>query len=316
MAENPIYHSKTLTYGSYLKIPELLSLQTPKTDHPDELLFIQAHQVYELWFKQMLHELTQICRFLDADKPLRAAQLFERVHLIQHLLIEQIPLIESMFSTEFAKFRDALRPASGFQSVQFRKLEFLCGNKNPKMLALVGEDEAARAEMATYLDKPTIYDHFLWHLAREDDNVFKIPARFLKGARDTSQPHQAEPELVSSLEILYRIHNDAQRAGNTERYYPQFRVAEHLLSFDEKTAIWRFHHVKMVERMIGGGSGTGGSSGAKYLASTIKPFFPDLWAVRDKLNDGAPYAATEGGGCPMGHGAPPKPAGGGCPMGH
>lgn len=291
MAENPIYHSKTLTYGSYLKIPELLSLQTPRTDHPDELLFIQAHQVYELWFKQLLHELGQVCRFLDADKPLRAAQLFERVHIIQHLLIEQIPLIESMFSVEFAKFRDALRPASGFQSVQFRKLEFLCGNKNPKMLALVGEDEAAKAEMATYLDRPTIYDHFLWHLSREDNNVFKIPHGFLKGNRDTSQPHDENAELVSSLEILYRIHDDAKRTGNTERYYPQFRVAEHLLSFDEKTAIWRFHHVKMVERMIGNMTGTGGSSGAKYLASTIRSFWPDLWAVRARFGGASAYAA-------------------------
>jgi tryptophan 2,3-dioxygenase len=309
-AENPIYHSTTLTYGSYLKVPELLSLQKPKTEHPDELLFIQAHQVYELWFKQMLHELQRIGEYLDADKPLRAAQLFERIHLIQHLLIEQIPLIESMFSTEFAKFRDALRPASGFQSVQFRKIEFLCGNKNPKMLALVGEDEAAKAEMATFLNKPTPYDHFLWHLAREDNNVFKIPAAFLKGKRDTAQPHEESPDLVNSLEILYRIHNDAQRAGNTERYYAQFRVAEHLLTFDEKTAIWRFHHVKMVERMIGLGTGTGGSSGAKYLASTIKPFFPDLWAVRNRLSGGGGYSA------PAAAPAVPGAGGGGCPMGH
>lgn len=309
--ENPIYHSKTLTYGSYLMVPELLTLQRPKTSHPDELLFIQAHQVYELWFKQMLHELEQICGYLDADRPLRAAQLFERVHLIQHLLIEQLPLIESMFTVEFAKFRDALRPASGFQSVQFRQIEFLCGKKDPKMLALVGEDEAAKAQMATYLNKPTVYDHFLWHLSREDNNVFKIPAGFHKGARDTSQPHVDEPTLVDSLEVLYRIHDDAHKTGNTERYYPQFRVAEHLLAFDEKFSIWRFHHVKMVERMIGNLGGTGGSSGAKYLASTVeRSFFPDIWAVRTRLGGGGyssspaptPGAAPRtGGGCPMGY---------------
>jgi len=311
--ENPIYHSTTLTYGSYLMVPELLTLQRPKTDHPDELLFIQAHQVYELWFKQMLHELEQICGYLDSDRPLRAAQLFERVHLIQHLLIEQLPLIESMFSVEFAKFRDALRPASGFQSVQFRQIEFLCGKKDPKMLALVGEDEAAKAQMATYLAKPTIYDHFLWHLSREDDNVFKIPTGFLKGARDTTQPHVEEPALVDSLEVLYRIHDDAQKTGKTERYYPQFRVAEHMLAFDEKFLIWRFHHVKMVERMIGSMGGTGGSSGAKYLASTVtRSFFPDIWAVRSRLGGGGytsspspadaapPTTPRSGGGCPMG----------------
>ena len=311
-AENPIYHSKTLTYGSYLLVPELLTLQRPKTDHPDELLFIQAHQVYELWFKQMLHELEQICKFLDEDRPLRAAQLFERVHLIQHLLIEQLPLIESMFSVEFAKFRDALRPASGFQSVQFRQIEFLCGKKDPKMLQLVGEDAAAKEQMAKYLGKPTVYDHFLWHLSREDGNVFKIPAGYLKGARDTTQPHELNNDLVNSLEVLYRIHDDAQKAGKTERYYPQFRVAEHMLAFDEKFSIWRFHHVKMVERMIGTLGGTGGSSGAKYLASTVeRSFFPDIWAVRSRLGGGGYTSSPNPGPSTT---EPPK-SGGGCPMG-
>lgn len=279
--ESPIYHSRKLTYGSYLKINELLSLQRPvaKPGHRDELLFIVAHQVYELWFKQLLHELFAIGEFLDKDQPLRAAQLLERVHKIQHLLIEQIPMLETMFSTEFAKFRDSLRPASGFQSVQFRKIEFLCGNKNPKMLALVGEDDEARAEMATFLDKPTPYDHFVRHLSREDNGAFKIPEAFLE--RDTNQPHEPDEGCIEALYQLY-IAQDRNQSG--ERYYAQFRVAEALLEFDEKFAIWRFHHVKMVERMIGAGMGTGGSSGAKYLASTLsRVYFPDLWMVRDRL---------------------------------
>lgn len=315
MAENPIYHSDKQTYGSYLKINELLGLQRPRTEHHDELLFIISHQVYELWFKQMMHELEEVCGHLDADRPLRAAQLFERVHKIQHLLIEQIPMLETMFSVEFARFRDSLRPASGFQSVQFRKIEFFCGNKNPKMLALVGEDEAARAEMATFLDKTTPYDHFIRHLAREDNGIFKIPATALD--RDTTLPHEEDERLVDSLEILYRAQHAGAESGKKdagERYYSQMRVAEHLLEFDEKFAIWRFHHVKMVERMIGGGMGTGGSSGAKYLASTLaRPFWPDLWTVRNRLGGGyggAPSAAPSpaagatgerrvgGGGCP------------------
>lgn len=289
--ENPIYHSTKLTYGSYLKIPELLSLQQPRTTHHDELLFIQAHQVYELWFKQMLHELAGpggVCEHLDRDEPLRAAQLLERIHKIQALLIEQLPLLETMFSTEFAKFRDALRPASGFQSVQFRKIEFLCGNKNPKMLALVGEDDAARNEMATFLDKATPYDHFIRHLAREDNDVFKVPPAML--ARDTTQPHEENAELVNSLEILYRKHDEwGGKAG--ERYYAQVKVAEQMLEFDERFQIWRFGHVKMVERMIGSLTGTGGSSGAKYLAGTIRTFWPDLWAVRARFGAGGGYAA-------------------------
>src|SRR5262245_24827879 len=130
-----IYHNKTLTYTSYLKVNELLGLQVElsKPGHHDELLFIVSHQVYELWFKQMIHELVEICRLLDADEPARATQYFERIHRIQHLLIEQIPVLETMFASDFAQFRDNLRPASGFQSVQFRKIEFLCGAKNPKM---------------------------------------------------------------------------------------------------------------------------------------------------------------------------------------
>ena len=287
--ENPIYHSDKLTYGTYLHVDQLLSLQTPRTDHHDELLFILAHQVYELWFKQMLHELTDVCAHLDADRPLRAAQLLERIHAIQHLLIEQIPLLETMFSTEFSRFRDHLRPASGFQSVQFRKIEFFCGNKNPKMLALIGDDDAARADMSTFLSRPTPYDHFIRHLTREDDNIFAIPPEAL--ARDTSKPHDPDPRLIAALEVLYRKQGETLKG---ERYYAQFRVAEHLLQFDEKFSLWRFHHVKMVQRMIGAGMGTGGSTGAKYLASTLeRNFFPDLWHVRDKLGAGPAYGAPK-----------------------
>ncbi len=305
--ENPIYHSPKRTYGSYLRVQELLTLQQPVAapSHRDEMLFIVAHQVYELWFKQMLHELLGVCEYLDNDEPLRAAQLFERIHKIQHLLIEQIPLLETMFSTDFAKFRDSLRPASGFQSVQFRKIEFLCGNKNTKMLELVGEDDGARAEMGAFLDKPTLYDHFMRHLAREDNDIFKVPRSFL--VRDVRVPHEPDAECIASLVALYRL-QDEQNKG--ERYYAQFRVAEHLLEFDEKFSIWRFHHVKMVERMIGAGMGTGGSSGAKYLASTLtRVFFADVWHVRDHLgsapasDDGTPSAPVAGGGgCPFGGG--------------
>lgn len=284
-AAGAIYHSTHLTYGSYLKVPELLALQQPRTTHHDEPLFIIAHQVYELWFKQLLHEMRAINASLDADQPLHAAKLFDRVHKVQNLLIEQIPLLETMFAADFAKFRDALRPASGFQSVQFRKLEFLCGNKSEKFLALVGEDEAAKRDMATYLDKPTPYDHFLRHLAREDNGVFKVPQRVLD--RDTSKPHEPEPECVEAIATLYRIHDDPGAVKLGERYFAQYRVAEHLLEFDEKIAIWRFHHVKMVERMIGSQSGTGGSSGAKYLWSTLqRPLYPDLWNVRSTLGGG------------------------------
>lgn len=324
-AKDAIYHSKVLTYGSYLRVPDLLDLQSPRTDHHDELLFIIAHQVYELWFRQMLHELEGVTAYLDADQPLRAARLFERIHKIQHLLIEQVPLLETMFAADFAKFRDALRPASGFQSVQFRKVEFLSGNKNAKFLALVGEDDAARQQMAVYLDKPTPYDHFLRHLAREDGDVFQVPKHAL--TRDTSKPHEVDPACVASLERLYRFHDEPSATRRNERYSAQYRVAEHLLEFDEKVSIWRFHHVKMVERMIGSKTGTGGSAGARYLWSTLeRPLYPDLWEVRATLGGGygAPAVSPESaasespasespaptGGCPFtGMGGPAAPTG-------
>jgi tryptophan 2,3-dioxygenase len=264
--------SRRLTYGSYLHVPELLSLQRELSHpaHHDELLFIISHQVYELWFKQLLHEVAAVCDWLDRDEPLRAAQLFDRLHAIQHLLIEQIPLLETMFAVDFAQFRDHLRPASGFQSVQFRRLEFLCGAKNPRMIDLVGEDEESRRELAETLRQPTLYDHFLRHLARSG---FPIPAAVL--ARDVTLPHQPDEGVVDALLVLY------QEPG---RHYPHFRLAEHLLQLDERFAIWRFHHVKMVERMIGSRAGTGGSSGAKYLSTTLgMRFFPEIWLVRDRL---------------------------------
>lgn len=275
-----------LTYGAYLCVPQLLELQRPRSTpgHPDELLFIVSHQVYELWFKQMLHELERIARHLDADEPLRAAELFDRVHRIQHLLTQQIPLLETMFAADFAKFRAGLATGSGFQSVQFRKIEFLCGKKNAKMIAAVGDDAAEKAGLEEYLSRPTPYDHFLRHLSREDNRVFPVPQRVL--ARDTSKPHELDEECVSALETLYRL-REQHHAG--ERYYAQFRVCEHLLEFDERFSIWRFHHVKMVERMIGAKTGTGGSSGAKYLAGTVpQVFYPDIWAVRDRLGGASP----------------------------
>jgi tryptophan 2,3-dioxygenase len=267
--------SERLTYGSYLHVPELLSLQREQSRpaHHDELLFIVSHQVYELWFKQLLHETAAVCDWLDRDEPLRAAQLFDRIFAILHLLIEQIPLLETMFAVDFAQFRDHLRPASGFQSVQFRKLEFLFGAKNPRLIAQVGEEDASRQEMEAVLAQPTLYDHFLRHLARQG---FAIPAAVLE--RDVRQVHEADEGVTDALVELYE---------HSDRHYPQFRLAEHLLQVDERFSIWRFHHVKMVERMIGSRSGTGGSSGAKYLASTLSlRFFPEIWMVRDRLASG------------------------------
>ncbi len=267
--------SAKLTYSTYLEVPQLLSLQRElsRPAHHDELLFIISHQVYELWFKQMLHEVASVCDWMDRDQPLRAAQLFDRLHAIQHLLIEQIPLLETMFAVDFAQFRDNLRPASGFQSVQFRRLEFLCGAKNARLIERVGEDPESLVALQEAMGKPTLYDHFLHHLARSG---FAIPQAVL--ARDVTQVHTPDEGVIQALVVLY---------SDPDRHYAQFRLAEHLLQFDERFAIWRFHHVKMVERMIGSLSGTGGSSGAKYLTATLAMrFFPEIWLVRDRLSTG------------------------------
>jgi tryptophan 2,3-dioxygenase len=293
-----IYHNEKLTYTSYLGVDRLLLLQKELSDprHHDEMLFIISHQVYELWFKQMLHEVAAICERLDADDAQRATHYFERLHKIQNLLIEQLPVLETMFAVDFAQFRDHLRPASGFQSVQFRKLEFQCGAKNPAMMKLAGEDEPVRRELEAAMKAPTVYDHLLQYLARPAGGSINIPQAILH--RDTSKPHEPSEELARALMPLYQ---------DSRKYYLQFRLCEHFVEFEERFQLWRFHHVKMVERMIGSQPGTGGSSGARYLAGTLSiRFFPELWMLRSYIDGGygqhtaTPASPDPSQGCPFG----------------
>lgn len=295
-----IYHNEKLTYTSYLGIDRLLTLQKELSEpaHHDELLFIISHQVYELWFKQMIHEMTDVCALLDRDDPQRASHRFDRLHKIQHLLIEQIPVLETMFAVDFAQFRDHLRPASGFQSMQFRKLEFLCGAKNPAMVNLAGEDAKVREELTAALKTPTVYDHLLRYLARPAGGSLAIPRAILE--RDTSKVHEPSEELALAFMPLYT---------EPQKHYPQFRLCEHFVEFEERFSLWRFHHVKMVERMIGFMGGTGGSSGAKYLAGTLSiRFFPELIMLRSHIGGAYGQAAVGGPANPSGE----EPRG--CPM--
>lgn len=261
-----------ITYTSYLKVPELLALQQRVSDppHHDELLFIIAHQVYELWFKQILHELHAACDAMDSVAPHHASHNLRRCHTIQHLLIEQVATLETMFAVQFNEFRDNLRPASGFQSVQFRMLEFLCGVKNPRMMALVGDDAGAREILQAALERPTILDHFLRLLAARG---LPVPEAALR--RNTSETWPGSDAVVDALLPIYR-----DRAA----HHDLFMLAENLLEFDERFSLWRYRHVLMVERMIGARTGTGGSTGAKYLQGTLTlRLFPDLWNVRNRL---------------------------------
>jgi tryptophan 2,3-dioxygenase len=249
-----------LTYGSYLRVPELLSLQQPLSDppHHDELLFILIHQVYELWFKQILHELDASVRFLDRDDLLKVAKAFRRIHAIQHILESQVNVLETMTPQDFNAFRSGLNPASGFQSAQFREIEFRCGLRMPdEALRHLDVTPAERANLDRRLREPTLYDALKGHLTRHGFDV---------------SSHDA---LVDSFRAIYE---------HDEEHYALYLLLEDLIEFDERVRLWRGRHVLMVERMIGMKPGTGGSLGVSYLQKTLqRQFFPELWEVRTVL---------------------------------
>ena len=252
-----------LSYGSYLKVEELLDLQAPlsRPEHHDELLFIIIHQVYELWFKQLLHELEAVTAALDANELLRVAKYFRRIHTIQRLLEQQVDVLETMTPQEFNQFRDNLNPASGFQSIQFREMEFLCGIRRTETMKYIQMTDEQRARLERRLAEPSLYDHVKSLLHRRGFDVSSSEA------------------IVQSLKQIYT---------HAENMYDLHLLAEDLIEFDERLLLWRGRHVRMVERMIGSRTGTGGSSGAKYLESTLQyRCFPELWEVRSHLGTGS-----------------------------
>ena len=251
-----------LSYGSYLKVDELLELQRPlsRPPHHDEMLFIIIHQVYELWFKQLLHELDATMAALDRDDLLRVAKQFHRIDTIQRLIEQQVDILETMTPQEFNQFRDHLNPASGFQSVQFRELEFACGLRRTEVLKWIELDDAQRARLERRANEPSLYDRVKEVLRRRGFAV------------DSSE------QLIESYRRIY---------SNEGEYYDLYLLLEALIEFDERFMLWRGRHVRMVERMIGQRTGTGGSSGAAYLESTLRyRFFPELWDVRTYLGEG------------------------------
>jgi tryptophan 2,3-dioxygenase len=225
------------------------------------MLFIVIHQVYELWFKQLLHELDAAASALDRDDLPRVGKHFRRVHAIQRLLEQQVDILETMTPQEFNQFRDHLNPASGFQSVQFRELEFACGVRRTDVLQWIELDDAQRARLERRLRAPSLYDRVKALLARRGFAVDNSDA------------------LIESYRLIY-----SHEAEN----YDLYLLLEQLIEFDERFLLWRGRHVRMVERMIGQKPGTGGSPGAKYLEGTLAHrFFPELWAVRTYLGEGA-----------------------------
>jgi len=255
----------TLTYGSYLQIDELLALQHPQSDPPqhDEMLFIIIHQVYELWFKQLLHEIEAAKRNLDENAPLRAQKNFRRIHAIQRLLEEQVDVLETMAPQDFNAFRNRLNPASGFQSAQFREIEFLCGARKTSYHDFLEPTSEERIRLEQRLAEPTLYDALKSLLVRRGY------------AAGTSE------ELIASYKSIYE---------NAEERYDLYLLLEDFIEFDERFLLWRGRHVRMVERMIGMKPGTGGSLGVAYLEKTLsKKFFPELWAVRTEMGGDSAY---------------------------
>jgi tryptophan 2,3-dioxygenase len=239
---------RELSYGTYLKVPELLELQQGLSQEHDELLFIVAHQVYELWFKVILFELEAARDRIDADDVFFARHHLHRVHVVEKLLVEQIEVLETMSPQDFLAFRSKLAPASGFQSVQFREIEFLSGLKEPKFIARLEASPEEVGRLRKRLEEESVDDAFRALVVR-----------------------RGSPSLVE-------IFRDRERHGDL------FDLAEALLDHDETFALWRARHVLMVERQIGSKTGTGGSSGAEYLRTTLgKRFYPELWEVRSQL---------------------------------
>ncbi len=255
-----------LTYGSYLKVPELLSLQQPLSSPPehDEMLFIVIHQVYELWFRLMIHEI-EAARVAAAKGDARVCwRIFRRLIEIQRVLLQQISVLETMTPVDFARFRDHLNPASGFQSGQFRELEFLSGMKDPGMAAhLKGSPEGVR-KLQSRLSEEDLRDSLDAMLRRAG---FQIP---VGGAKDDGGARGR-----ARLEALRSVYTDP--ATHSELY----QLCEAMIEYDENFSLWRQHHILMVERMIGRKPGTGGTDGVGYLATTLgKRCFPELWEVR------------------------------------
>jgi tryptophan 2,3-dioxygenase len=273
MAELKLSRRKPLTYGGYLNLDIMLGLQKPlsRPVQHDELLFIVSHQTYELWFKTILNELDAAVASMNAGDPREAARLVRRVVAIEKVLTQQLEVLETIRPTDFLKFRDALRPASGFQSWQFREIEFLSGQKDPRYLELHLDEKQIAARLKTRLDSPSLWDAFLVLLKRRGLKV------------------NNEGGLKAVVEVY-----------QNPRYGDLAELAEAFLEYDKNFWLWRNHHMGMVERIIGRKVGTGAeavqdtlhrysfdSSGVTYLKTTLRRrFFPALWAARTKLAEG------------------------------
>jgi tryptophan 2,3-dioxygenase len=269
-----------LSYNKYLRVQDLINLQECLSDpaHHDELLFITVHQAYELWFKQILHEIDAAIQFMQEDRVPAATRAIKRVVDIEKLLVNQIHILESMTPISFLAFRDQLNPASGFQSMQFREIEFSSGLKDKNILREFSADEFAHERLQARMARPSLAECFYRVLQHRG-----LDAPF----NDDHQKQDYEKRTRAVLGVLTHF----------EERYEEFQLAEALLEHDEYLSLWRSHHIKMVERMVGAKRGTGGSEGIGYLKTTLdKKFFPELWEARTYLD-----LAHGERGCPFAH---------------
>jgi tryptophan 2,3-dioxygenase len=258
-----------LDYKTYLRLEQLLSAQQPLSSppHHDELLFIVQHQTSELWFKLVLHELGGAIEALRRMDARACCKILARVSHIQNQLMNQWSVLATLTPSEYVQFRHVLGPASGIQSHQNRMIEFILGNKDPRMLAVFTHDPPVLAAVNAVFEAPTVYDEYLRFLARSG---MSIPLEVLE--RDVTKPHKPHPEIVATLRKVY---------AEPAVYWNAYELAEKLVDVDEAYALWRHRHVKVVSRVIGKKRGTGGTAGVAYLEKIVSNvFFPELWDVR------------------------------------
>jgi len=265
-----------LSYAGYLRLDLLLSAQQPlsgtraTSPRHDEMLFIIQHQTSELWMKLMIHELKAAVRYVRADQLAANFKILSRVKLIQKQLFEQWAVLETLTPSEYEAFRPVLGSSSGFQSAQYRAIEFMLGNKSAAMLDVFRHDEAAFAELDALLKAPSLYDEFLRHLSRRG---LPVPRACVE--RDFTQPYQRNPDLVPVFKTIY---------DDPQHWWDAYDMCEKLVDVEESFQLWRFRHLKTVERIIGHKPGTGGSSGVTFLKRALDhAFFPELVDVRTAI---------------------------------
>jgi len=260
------------TYAEYLRLDLLLAAQQPRSSppHHDELLFIIQHQTSELWMKLFIHELEAARALVKADQLEPAFKILARVGQIQRMLFEQWSVLETLTPTEYLEFRDVLGPASGFQSAQYRAIEYLLGNKDAQGLLAHRHTPDVHAWLSSLLQAPSLYDEFLRHLARRG---LPVPEDRLN--RDFTQPYEAHPGVMAVFQTIY---------ADPARWWDGYEMAEKLVDVEERFQLWRFRHMLTVQRIIGGKPGTGGSAGVPFLRRALDlRFFPELWDVRTEL---------------------------------